>query len=171
MLLHSLNRTDVYHGAASGSQSTGQHLQGNLNTATGFGALLSSELALPAQPPLPGTFSAAEQPAAAGQTPGAPLPERKLSTAETEKIHTTAQQLESLMLYQMLKQMWQSIPESSLIPEGNAGQMYREMWLEKVAAQAAQSGDGIGIAKVVEREMRDKARHTFTPEQAALLQR
>jgi Rod binding domain-containing protein len=49
--------------------------------------------------------------------------------------------------------------------------MYREMWLEKVAAQAAQSGDGIGIAKVVEREMRDKARHTFTPEQAALLQR
>jgi Rod binding domain-containing protein len=71
------------------------------------------------------------------------------------------------MLYQLLKQMWNSIPESKVLPNGNAGKMFREMRLEKVADQASTAGDGIGIARTVEAQLLDRARHSFSPEQAA----
>ena len=149
------------------------------------GAVLPGESSLLSLPALPNSSSPvspssqlglASQPTAS--TPAAkltmptgatPPPERKLTDAETQKINGTAQQLESLMLYQMLKQMWESIPESKLQPTGSGGQIYREMWLEQVANKASQAGGGIGLAKVVERELTDRAKHTFTPEQAAQL--
>jgi hypothetical protein len=171
MLLTSLNdRATPLASAAVASQSPLQHLPGNVNTAGGFDSILADELTAPKLPPLPGTLqpqAAAGSPAMPGSNPQPP--ERQLSSAETQKIHSTAQQLESLMLYQMLKQMWESIPQSTLLPEGNAGQMYREMWLQQVADKASQAGGGVGIAKVVERELTDRAKRTFTPEQAAQL--
>jgi hypothetical protein len=90
---------------------------------------------------------------------------RELSRRETERIRDTAQQLESLLLYQLLKQMWNSIPESSLLPTGQAGKIYREMWLEKVSETSSLHG-GLGIAKVVEQQLTQQAQRTYSPEQA-----
>jgi hypothetical protein len=189
MLLHSLNGYQTTPaGTAAGSQSTVQHLPGNLNTAQPFASVLTDALsstpvtaaaALPGSLRLPPLDSSADMPegartshpanAAQPGPHGKPVPARELTAAETEKIHTTAQQLEGLLLFQMLKQMWDAIPESSLLPAGNAGQMYREMWLEQVSKQASEAGGGIGVAKVVEQQLVEQARHTFTPEQAAAL--
>lgn len=94
---------------------------------------------------------------------------RELEAGEQAQIRETAQQLESLLLYQLLKQMWASIPESGLLPAGNAGKIYREMWLEQIADQTSSTGGGIGIAHMVEQQLSDQARRTFTPEQAAAL--
>jgi Rod binding domain-containing protein len=86
-----------------------------------------------------------------------------LDPKELAKIKDTAQQFESLLLYSLLKQMWATLPENSMLEQGMAAQFYREMWLEELAGQISTDGPGLGIAKTVEREMITHAARTITP--------
>lgn len=86
-----------------------------------------------------------------------------LDPQELAKIKDTAQQFESLLLYSLLKQMWATLPENSMLEKGMAAQFYREMWLEELAGQISTDGPGLGIAKAVEREMITHAARTITP--------
>ena len=86
-----------------------------------------------------------------------------LDPKELAKIKDTAQQFESLLLYSLLKQMWATLPENSMLEQGMAAQFYREMWLEELAGQISTDGPGLGVAKAVEREMITFAARTITP--------
>ena len=75
--------------------------------------------------------------------------EGKASASREAEITDVAQQLESLLLYNLLKEMWATVPESTLLDSGMAGEFYREMWLEAVADEISQTGDGVGLADVL----------------------
>lgn len=159
----------------SGSERTGGLPLADGSTEQG-GFALYVERELLSLPPLPGTVRQSDprpvdpEELADQLAPARPgtAPRRVLGEEETAKIQDTAQQLESLLLYQLFKQMWASIPESDLLPAGNAGKIYREMWLEKIAEESSGAG-GIGIARLVEQQLTAQAEHTFTPQQAAQL--
>lgn len=79
---------------------------------------------------------------------------------EAAEIQEVSQQLESLMLYQLLKQMWSTIPESTLFPTNSGDEMYREMWLEQLAGNAVKQGSVLGIGDMVQRQLLDRANRT-----------
>lgn len=79
--------------------------------------------------------------------------ELQATEAEPERIADVARQLESLLLYTLLKQMWATVPEETLLGTGLAGQFYREMWLEALADDITSAGSGIGLATVLERDI------------------
>jgi len=89
-----------------------------------------------------------------------------VSTEETQRIAKAAKDMEGLMLYMLLKQMWATIPKSPYFDSGLSTQFYREMYLDEVAKRVAESG-GIGIAQSVERELTDWAARTATPPELA----
>lgn len=64
-----------------------------------------------------------------------------------------ARQLESLLVYTLLKEMWATVPEGTLLDTGLAGQFYREMWLEALADEISQTAGGIGLSGVIEAEI------------------
>lgn len=76
------------------------------------------------------------------------------------EIKEAAQQLESLILYQLLKQMWATIPEGSLFENGPGSEMYREMWLEQLAGQATKQDSILGVSDMVQRQLLDLADRT-----------
>jgi len=107
-------------------------------------------------------ISASEQPSKAA-TPTATAA-RTIDAKEAAKIKSTAQDFESLLVYQLLKQMWDTIPQSGLFDNGLAGQFFREMWLEELSKKVSVEGPGLGVAQVVERELTDIASRTLKPE-------
>ena len=90
-----------------------------------------------------------------------------VDAAEAEKIREVAQDFEALLLYHLLKQMWATLPESTLFDQGLASEFYREMWLEEVARATSRQQPGLGVASVIERELLEHARRTVTPEELA----
>jgi Rod binding domain-containing protein len=91
----------------------------------------------------------------------------KVSAEETQEIVDTAKQMESLILFQLLKQMWDTIPEGTLFTAGPAEKMYREMWLEQMAGNMVQQDSVLGLADMVQSEMLDKANRTVEPAELA----
>jgi peptidoglycan hydrolase FlgJ len=85
-----------------------------------------------------------------------------VSEQDVKKIQETSQQLESLILYQLLKQMWDTIPEGTLFPNSPGEKMYREMWLEQMSGSAVKQGPVLGIAEMVERQLLDRANRTVS---------
>jgi flagellar protein FlgJ len=108
-------------------------------------------------------ISASEQRSEASTAPAATAA-RTIDAKEAAKIKSTAQDFESLLVYQLLKQMWDTIPRSGLFDNGLAGQFFREMWLEELSKKVSVEGPGLGVARVVERELTDIAQRTVKPE-------
>jgi len=71
------------------------------------------------------------------------------AAAGEAEVAEVARQLESLLLYNLLKEMWATVPEGTLLDTGMAGEFYREMWLEALADEISRTGDGIGLADVL----------------------
>jgi Rod binding domain-containing protein len=71
------------------------------------------------------------------------------AAAREAEVADVAQQLESLLLYNLLKEMWATVPEGTLLETGMAGEFYREMWLEALADEISQTAGGIGLADVL----------------------
>ena len=86
----------------------------------------------------------------------------KVSETDAQQITETAKQLESLILYQLLKQMWDTIPEGTLFAAGPAEKMYREMWIEQLSGSAVKHGSVLGISDMVQHELLDKANRTVS---------
>lgn len=121
-------------------------LQATGTPPTDFLAALTEELEKQAVPEATAAVQQTSTPEASSNDPAA-------SVVDYEGIHEAAVELESFILYMLLKQMWASIPKSELLPQGLADQFFREMWLEEIADEAARQGSGFGIAEVVEREL------------------
>jgi flagellar protein FlgJ len=74
----------------------------------------------------------------------------KGSDAETEKAAT---QFEALLLHQMLKEMWNSVPKDGLLSGSHEEEMYRDMLNEGIANEIAEK-QSIGIKDVLVRDMK-----------------
>jgi len=74
-------------------------------------------------------------------------------TSELKRIDGAARQLEGLLLETMLKQMWATLPKSSLLGNGLEAKFYREMWLEELAGEISADGPGTGVAANLTWEM------------------
>jgi len=68
-----------------------------------------------------------------------------------EAIKQVARQFESLFVQMMLKSMRDTVPENAL-SGSNAEKMYQEMYDKQLSANIS-SGRGIGLAKVIERQL------------------
>jgi Rod binding domain-containing protein len=80
-------------------------------------------------------------------------------SAEIEK---TAADMEAMFIGQLLKAMWQTIPESEYSMKGTAGEIYRDIYIEQVSKMASQ-GAGIGLKVIVRDEMLARERARYTP--------
>lgn len=130
-----------------------------------FGGLLTGEVQH-------GCGATLQQAVATPNLPGVaikPAPGQQ-ATAEDEasRIDNVAREMESVLLYTLLKEMWATLPKSSLLDNGLGAKFYREMWLEEVSQRAADAGTGLGIAKVIQRELLDRAAREVTPAEATL---
>ena len=78
-----------------------------------------------------------------------------LPPKQAEKIDKAAEDMEALFVGMMLKAMWKTIPESEFGMKGTAGEIYRDMFIDKVAGIASK-GRGIGLKQVIREEMIEK---------------
>lgn len=63
-----------------------------------------------------------------------------------------AKQFEALLVQEMLKSMWQTLPEGGMLSGSNEEQQYRDMFNEQLAMTIA-SGKGIGIKEVIQKDI------------------
>ena len=70
--------------------------------------------------------------------------------AEREKkLKKTCADFEAMMVFQLLKTMRQTIPKNGLLKSSQGKETYEMMMDQKVAADLAGRGDGLGIQKVL----------------------
>ena len=67
---------------------------------------------------------------------------------ETDELHRACQQLESVFLGYLLKEMRKTVQSSGLIPQSCAHEIYMSMFDDEVAKAASERG-GIGLADLV----------------------
>jgi Rod binding domain-containing protein len=83
------------------------------------------------------------------------------------KLHQTAQQMESLFVDMLFKEMRKSAPASSLTGKtSNAEQTFADMLDEKRAEELSKSG-ALGIGKIVEQQLRAAVLGSSAPAPAA----
>ena len=68
-----------------------------------------------------------------------------------------AQQFEALLLQEMLKSMWATVPQGQLLSGSHEEKMYRDMLNEAVADSISQ-GRGIGIKDVILKDLNGLAK-------------
>jgi peptidoglycan hydrolase FlgJ len=65
-----------------------------------------------------------------------------------------AQQFEALLLQEMLKSMWATVPQGKLLSGSHEESMYRDMLNEAVADSISQ-GQGVGIKDVILKDLNE----------------
>ena len=67
-------------------------------------------------------------------------------------------QLEALLLKMMYNEMWKTVPKNELFGDGNAMEIYRDMYNEELTKKAAEGG-GIGLADFIYRQLTETNPH------------
>jgi flagellar protein FlgJ len=67
---------------------------------------------------------------------------------ETKDPAAAAEQFEALLVHEMLKSMWQTVPKGELLSGSSEEQTYRDM-LNEALASSISEGRGIGIKDVI----------------------
>ncbi|HTJ27842.1 MAG TPA: rod-binding protein [Candidatus Limnocylindria bacterium] len=100
-------------------------------------------------------------------TPASATPLTATQKQALGKLHDAAVQMESLFVDMMFKEMRKATPQVSLTGQpSQAEQMFGEMLDEKRSEQLAQSGS-LGIAKVIEQQLRSAVLGSTPAVQAA----
>lgn len=81
------------------------------------------------------------------------IKEKKVHSAK--EIEDASSQFEGMLLQQMFKSMWSSVPKDGMLSGSKEEGMYRDMLNESLSNSIAE-GQGIGIKEVIAREMREK---------------
>lgn len=76
----------------------------------------------------------------------------KISKDDPEKIKRAAQDFEALLLQQMLKSMWNTVPKDGMLSGSSEEDTYHDFLNEAVANEVAK-GQGIGIKDVIVKDM------------------
>lgn len=77
---------------------------------------------------------------------------KEVDPAQAQQIDEAATQFEALLLQQMFKAMWSTVPQGGLLSGSQEEQHYRQMLNQALADEYA-SGQGIGIKDVIKREL------------------
>ena len=86
----------------------------------------------------------------AGKTgPAAEYAERSRQEAEVKK---AAIQFEAMLLQEMLKSMWSTVPKEGMLSGSREEAYYRDMFNEALAGSLAE-GKGLGIKDVISKEL------------------
>lgn len=70
------------------------------------------------------------------------------------KIKAACDEIESLFVYEMLKQMRSSIPKGGLIPEGPGEKIYRDMLDEEYSKIIVRSPGRLGLSDLLYRQLK-----------------
>lgn len=81
----------------------------------------------------------------AGELPPAKLP-------ASQDAQGAAQQFEALLLQEMLKSMWSTVPKGEMLSGSHEESMYRDM-LNEALADSISQGRGIGIKDVILKDL------------------
>lgn len=73
--------------------------------------------------------------------------------SDEQQLEKASRQFEALLLQQMLKSMWDTVPEASLTGGGSDVSLYRDMFNEALA-ESISKGQGIGIKDIVGRDLK-----------------
>lgn len=82
--------------------------------------------------------------AAKGGEDFAALLEAAKAQKDDKAVRDATTQLESVMLNLMWKEMRATVPKSSLLPTGMAGEVYEDMMFQAYADRMAEAGTGLG---------------------------
>ena len=73
-------------------------------------------------------------------------------SAHEQKVNDAAKQFEALMVQEMLKSMWSTVPKGQLLSGSNEEDTYRDM-LNQAVADSVSEGRGIGIKEVIQKDI------------------
>lgn len=74
------------------------------------------------------------------------------------EIKEASVQLEAIMLKMMYNEMWKTVPKSELFNDGNAMEIYRDMYHEELTKKLAEAG-GIGLGDFIYRQLTETNPH------------
>ena len=77
---------------------------------------------------------------------------KELDPKQQAEIKDAATKFEALLVQEMLKSMWSTVPRGELLSGSSEEQMYRDMLNQAVADNIAENGS-MGIGKVVVKDM------------------
>lgn len=80
------------------------------------------------------------------------LPPGGGENAQKSDIEKAATQFEALLLHQMLKEMWNTVPKDGLLSGGHEEELYRDMLNEGIANEIAEK-QSIGVRDVLIKDM------------------
>lgn len=69
-----------------------------------------------------------------------------------KEIKEASVQLEAIMLKLMYNEMWKTVPKNKLFGDGNAMEIYRDMYNEELTKVAAEGG-GVGLADFIYKQL------------------
>ncbi|WP_066506008.1 rod-binding protein [Abyssisolibacter fermentans] len=75
---------------------------------------------------------------------------------EEQALMKACQNFESLFLNIMLKEMNKTVGDGGLVQKSSARKMFEEMYTEKLADDLTNKGQGIGLAKVLFENMKNR---------------
>lgn len=81
--------------------------------------------------------------------------ERKPEAHTREDLARTAREFESVFLDILMRSMRETVPQNDLMGSGGATKIYRQMHDSEMARTIAGSGDGLGIARLLESHFAD----------------
>ncbi|MFH2000190.1 MAG: rod-binding protein [Planctomycetota bacterium] len=81
---------------------------------------------------------------------------KKMAKGGAQNLEAVAEKFESVFLGFLIKQMWESVDKSELLPESGGQQIQDGMLTTMLADYLSQNG-GIGIAKSMVRQMKEVA--------------
>ncbi|MBS4536424.1 rod-binding protein [Clostridium sp. D2Q-14] len=83
--------------------------------------------------------------------------EKKVKNIEEQgRLLEACQEFESIFTNIMLKSMRRTVPKSSLIEESTGREMFEEMYDEKLTREISKGSNGMGIAKMLYDQMKNR---------------
>ena len=83
---------------------------------------------------------------------------RTLDAAQEKKLKKACADFESMMVFQLLKTMRQTVPKNGLLKPSQGKETYEMMLDQKIADDLANKGQGLGLQKMLYNQI---TRHNF----------
>ncbi len=92
-----------------------------------------------------------------GETAAGPTKSPTAASAEAlrdKKLRKACRDFESLFLFNLFKEMRQTIPRSGMLPSAPGKETFQMMFDQKVAEDLSGRGDGMGLQKMLYEQLR-----------------
>lgn len=82
--------------------------------------------------------------------------ESSKTTEDKEKLMKASKDFESVFVNMMLKQMRSTVQDGGLIEKSTGREMFESMYDEEISKSISEKGDGIGLAKLIYENMKNR---------------